>query len=98
VAASVPRESITEVYFTGEEEGSVHADPIEFEDTLSDVGFASIETWFLPDEVAFASALREEGVLDGLRQDHLLPYLRAPARSSRRVSGCRSPFVSCRRP
>jgi SAM-dependent methyltransferase len=98
VAASVPRDSITEVYFTGEEEGSVHADPIEFEHALSDVGFGSIESWFLPDEVAFATALREDGILDGLRRDHLLPYLRALARSSRRVSGCRSPFVSCRRP
>lgn len=98
VSASVPRESIAEVYFTGEEDGSVHTDPREFGRLLSEVGFVDITSWFLPDEVAFAAALREEGILRELRQEHLLPYLRALVRSSRRVAGCRSPFVSCARP
>lgn len=95
VAGDVPRDCITEVYFTGEEQGSVHVDPEQFEALLSDAGFSEITSWFLPDEVAFATALRDQGILSRLHQEDLRPCLRALALSARRGAGCGSPLVSC---
>lgn len=98
VSGDVPRSTITEVYFTGEEQSSVHVDPERFERLLLETGFSSITSWFLPDEVEFADALEREGVLGRLRQEDLLGCLRALVRSAKRRPGCHSPFVSCTRP
>jgi ubiquinone/menaquinone biosynthesis C-methylase UbiE len=87
--------SVTEVWFTGDGGGPVGRDPSAFLEALQTAGFGEITSWVLPDTGAFASALNDEGLLERLRQEDLIPYLRALARGAHREEGCRSWLVSC---
>jgi ubiquinone/menaquinone biosynthesis C-methylase UbiE len=90
--------SVTEVWFTGDGGGPVGHDPGAFLEALQHAGFAEIASWVLPDTRGFSHALAEAGLLARLRQEDLIPTLRALARSAHREEGCRSWLVSCTKP
>lgn len=93
--ASGQTTAITAVHFTGEGGGPVSSDPQAFCQALTQAGFRDITSWEMPSGKDFAEALAEEGLLERLRQEDLMPYLRGLARSAPRAEGCRYEKVSC---
>ena len=77
------------------ENGSLAAD--EFPSLLADAGFSDVVSCAVPDAKAFASALRDAGVLSRLEQQDLMPCLRALVRSAPRRPGWVETHVTCRR-
>ncbi len=72
------------------------ASPEQLRAMLLDAGFCQVAFWQLPSARLFATVLKEEGVLEHLRDDHHRSYLRALVRSSRTLDA-RSDYVSARK-
>ena len=69
----------------------------EFPRLLGEAGFVDVMSWALPDAVAFAQDLDRAGLLSRLRQEDLVPYLRALVKSSARCPGWTHTWVTCSR-
>jgi hypothetical protein len=55
---------------------------LDFRKVLLDAGFKDVTFWVLPSATEFARALQDDGLLQGLTNDQLVPYLKALVRSS----------------
>jgi len=86
-------EIIQKVWWAGEGR-SLSAE--EFPALLEEAGFSDVTSWALPDAVAFAQSLADQGVLGRLRQDDLRPCLCALVTSAPTSPGWQHACVTCR--
>jgi SAM-dependent methyltransferase len=72
--------------------------PKELPRILADAGFVDFTSWGVPDGQAFARSLEESGLLAKLKQEDLLPYLRALVASATQFESWEPDNVTCRKP
>ena len=87
-------EVVAQVKYSGEDRSLAAA---ELPAILERAGFIDFASWALPDAVAFARSLDEDGVLAHLQQQDLIPCLRALVKSARTSTAWIHQWVTCRK-
>jgi ubiquinone/menaquinone biosynthesis C-methylase UbiE len=69
----------------------------ELPQMLHEAGFTDVRSWMLPDAVTFAQSLQQSGTLTRLRQEDLVPCLRALVAGTVVLPGWAGAWVTCSR-